>query len=211
MLYEEETGARRLKQSNRNSRPAGDSCSGSGGGPLDDAMWNSADTCSSSGRCFWAFPQCMLAARPADQRRMKSQQSVCIAMLSLPTCHTTLVTHAQGGTDIRLHTPRYVKGPQAGLRSAPALPDNKPCGGWELRPLARLVVELAPGRLAGGHLDDGAGDGPDVGLPPVPDLLDDLGRHPVRRSLDGLAGLRVCAQGQTQSGLATSLMTSGAI
>ena len=31
-------------------RPAGDSCSGSGGGALDEAMWNSADTCGQGSR-----------------------------------------------------------------------------------------------------------------------------------------------------------------
>lgn len=53
---EEATGARRLKHSNKNSRPAGDSCSGSGGGPLDDAMWNSADTCSSNAPLLLSCP-----------------------------------------------------------------------------------------------------------------------------------------------------------
>jgi len=62
------------------------------------------------------------------------------------------------------------------------------------RAAARLAVELAPGRLAGGHLDDGARDRPDVGLPPVARLLDDLGRHPVRRALDRLGRVRVCAR-----------------
>ena len=48
-----------------------------------------------------------------------------------------------------------------------------------------LALELGPGGLAGGHLDDGAGDGPDVRLAPVPILLYDLRRHPVGRADHG--------------------------
>mmetsp|Transcript_44695 Transcript_44695/g.113111 ORF Transcript_44695/g.113111 Transcript_44695/m.113111 type:complete len:508 (+) Transcript_44695:335-1858(+) len=45
---------------------------------------------------------------------------------------------------------------------------------------------LAPRRLPGGHLDHGAAHRPDVGLPAVPGLGDDLRRHPVGGALDGL-------------------------
>ena len=54
-----------------------------------------------------------------------------------------------------------------------------------------LALELAPRGLAGGHLNDCAGDRPDVSLSPVACLLDDLGRHPVGRPLDGFEP-RIC-------------------
>ena len=42
-----------------------------------------------------------------------------------------------------------------------------------------LVLKLGPGRLASGHLDDCAADGPDVSLAAMTRLLDDLRCHPV--------------------------------
>lgn len=46
-----------------------------------------------------------------------------------------------------------------------------------------LIGELAPRRQAGGHLDHRAAHAPYVRLPTVANLLDHLGRHPERRSL----------------------------
>ena len=49
-----------------------------------------------------------------------------------------------------------------------------------------LALELAPRRLAGGHLNDSAAHTPDVSLPAMASLLDDLGRHPVGCALHAL-------------------------
>lgn len=49
-----------------------------------------------------------------------------------------------------------------------------------------LTLELAPGRFASGHFDDGAAHTPDVCLPAMPRLLDHLRGHPVRRPLHAL-------------------------
>lgn len=61
-----------------------------------------------------------------------------------------------------------------------------------------LALELAPGRLPGSHLDDCAGDRPDVRLPPMPGLLDDLRGHPVWCPLNGLEA-RVCSDHRPMS------------
>eukprot|EP00951_Prasinocladus_malaysianus_P050666 scaffold682747_cov62-Prasinocladus_malaysianus.AAC.1 len=50
--------------------------------------------------------------------------------------------------------------------------------------------ELAPGWLPSGHFDNRAAHRPDVSLPAVTSLFDDLRCHPVGRALDGL-GARV--------------------
>ena len=55
----------------------------------------------------------------------------------------------------------------------------------------RLGGELAPGRLAGCHLNHRACHRPDISLAPCPRLLDDLRCHPVGRPLDVLAP-RIC-------------------
>jgi len=46
------------------------------------------------------------------------------------------------------------------------------------------LIELSPGMLACKHLDDQAPDAPNVCLLRVRDLFDDLGGHPVDRTLE---------------------------
>eukprot|EP00983_Pelagomonas_calceolata_P129064 1161575-Pelagomonas_calceolata.AAC.12 len=48
-----------------------------------------------------------------------------------------------------------------------------------------LGVAVAPGRLAGGHLDDHAGQGPDVSRAAMPCLLYHLRGHPVGGACNG--------------------------
>lgn len=56
---------------------------------------------------------------------------------------------------------------------------------------ADLTLELAPGRLSSCHFNDSAAHAPDVRLPAVARLLDDLRSHPVGRPLHALVP-RVC-------------------
>jgi len=63
--------------------------------------------------------------------------------------------------------------------------------GVEKQVQADLTLELAPRRLSSCHFNDGAAHAPDVCLPAVPCLLDDLRSHPVGRPLHALVA-RVC-------------------
>ena len=51
---------------------------------------------------------------------------------------------------------------------------------------ADLTLKLAPRRLSSCHFNDGAAHAPDVCLPAVACLLDDLWSHPVGRPLHAL-------------------------
>ena len=64
---------------------------------------------------------------------------------------------------------------------------------------ADLTLELAPRRLSSCHFNDGAAHAPDVCLPAVARLLDDLWSHPVGRPLHALVP-RVCRV-QLESGI----------
>ena len=93
----------------------------------------------------------------------------------------------------RLRSESAPMGLACGAATQELSPDGMSClqeTGSACVPMMQYTVHLrgeaAPGGLARRHLYDCAAHAPDVRWAPMPCLLDDLGGHPVRRSLHAL-------------------------
>ena len=74
---------------------------------------------------------------------------------------------------------------------------------------ANLGGELRPGRLASGHLNDGAPKRPDICCATMACLLYDLWRHPVGCAFDALCTTTICMEPASAHRLSSSIKGAG--